>query len=602
MDLFVVKDDYAQVFGKHLIKAGVLGSVNKKNEDTIANGSLQHSLFWGSTGLNGWGATTGNILADFLLRDMTWGFSEVSSGRSSPERWRDLEFYAADSWQVSPRLTLDYGIRYSMFFNPYTADDRIMSFQPDLFDPALGADSCNGLLQPPDQHWCQAAGFLGGTAGPNRSLMKQDLNNIAPRVGVAYNVFGDGKTAIRGGIGQFFQRERLEPLTSIASNPPFVSTTAGLRKLDTTAEPCDGCFGTTFGTGAAGRELQFMTPNNWQWNITFQHEVWRNSTIEIGYVGNYGYDLLRSHDANQVLSGDSDADGVDDRLQYARSVPSNAALRPFGVFGDNTVTFWDHSGRSTYHSLQTQFVSRFGRGSQVQASYTLARSRANPDPSGADLQNPDVDWGRPDVGRTHIFNASLIWLLPALDQQSGLMRGILGDWEIAAIVGAASGQPITAYTGAIPDLNGGPSGTGQGSPQYPIRTDAPCKADSSLDEQIINPAAYTLDGFRLGTIGSARRGDCTGPGYFQIDMAFYKNVAITGRVTLQFRWDIFNLLNHTNFLFASVNTSLDPTSATLDAPRDAATTIVSAPLPSNFGQAAATRDARQMQLGVKLLW
>jgi len=124
-------------------------------------------------------------------------------------------------------------------------------------------------------------------------------------------------------------------------------------------------------------------------------------------------------------------------------------------------------------------------------------------------------------------------------------------------------------------------------------------ADGGLDEQIINPAAYTLNGFQVGTIGSARRGDCTGPNYFQTDLALYKNVQVTDRVKLQFRWDIFNLFNNANFLFASVNAFIASTTATLS---DDMTTIVSATPAGNFGQASQTRDARQMQFDLKVLW
>ena len=143
-DLYVLKDDYSAVFGKHLLKAGFLGSTKTKNEDSNGNGSAQNSAFWGSAGLNGWGANTGNTLGDFLLKDMTWGFSEPYGFRQTSTKWKDLEFYAHDSWKVSPRVTVDIGARWSMLKNYYSDDDTITSFVPALFNPALGADPCDG--------------------------------------------------------------------------------------------------------------------------------------------------------------------------------------------------------------------------------------------------------------------------------------------------------------------------------------------------------------------------------------------------------------------------------------------------------------------------
>jgi len=614
-DLFVLKDDYTKVFGKHLVKAGALVSFNKKNEDSIGNGSAENQAFWGSTGLASGGvvgSATGNILADFLLRDMTFGFSEQSAQRSVPQRWRDFEMYAADSWQAGPRVTVDLGVRYSIFMNPYAEDDQISSFSPAAFNPALGADPCNGLLVPPGETFCQTAGARGGIEGPNRSLFEQDLNNIAPRVGIAWDVTGKGTTAVRGGFGRFFLRERLSPGLNIAGNPPFVRTISGRRTLDSNVAPCADCFGNSAGAPHRGREEATVTPNTWQWNLTAQHELWRNTTIEVGYVASRGADLLRTKDINQIAPGDIDRNGIEDRLENARA--ATPAVRPYGVFGDQTFVFWDHSGRSTYHSLQTQFISRLGRGSQFQTSYTLSRSRSNlaltssdggnaANTTALDLSNPDADFGRPETGRTHIWNASLILMLPSLEGGSAMKQHLAGGWQIGTIANAATGQPLNAYVTSVPGLNGGPSGFGYDDNQRPNRTSEPCRVDGTRAEQIINPAAYTLDGFQLGTLGSSRRGECTGPNYFQVDLAIYKNFPVTNRVRLQFRWDIFNLFNNTNFLFRNMNLNYNPSSVVFNTGSAAtATSITSATVPNNFGQATLARDPMQMQFGFKVIW
>jgi hypothetical protein len=605
-DLYIVKDDYSAVFGKHFVKAGILASTNAKNEDSRGNGSDMNSKFWGSGGLPGWGSNSGNILSDFLLRDMTFGFSEQAGFRSTQTRWKDLEFYVQDSWKIKPRVTFDYGVRYSLLFNYYAKDDTITSFVPDLFNPALGNDPCNGLVEVPGTSPCADAGFQGGAPGPNRSLQDTKYDAIAPRVGLAWDVSGNGRTAVRAGFGRFFLRERLSGGLSYPNNPPFGRTQSGLRTLDSNAEPCGGCFSTSAGVPTSGRELRAVLPSTWQWNLSVQHEVFRNSVLEVGYVGSKGVDQLQFYDANQVPAAN--------RAAYARSQPADASLRPYGVFGDTDITIWAHDGETSYHSLQTQFVSRFGRGSQFQTSYTWSKSLGNIglDDSGgidndnavSDLSNRDLDWGRTKTHRTHIFNASLVYVLPSLESKTGLVKAIFGDWEVASIVAAASGSALSVYINGVPGLNGGPSGAGYDNNQRPnVVPGVSCKG-SGPKEQILNPAAFTLNGFQLGSIGNAGRGICEGPSLFQVDLSLYKNIKISGRVKAQLRFEMFNVFNRVNFLSSQLNDqNFNPSNATFDTgDPSTATTITGYTLPGTFGQSTATRDARQAQFGIKLMF
>ena len=189
-------------------------------------------------------------------------------------------------------------------------------------------------------------------------------------------------------------------------------------------------------------------------------------------------------------------------------------------------------------------------------------------------------------------------MLPALEGKSSVIRHILGDWELTGITGAATGQPFSAYLGSIqglPAVLRAPGTLTVNGRTAPVSR----AAGGGPDEQIINPDAYTLNGFQLGTNGTARRGDCTGPGYFQTDLGFYKTFPLGGRARFQFRWDIFNIFNNTNFLFAGMDATMSPSAVVLSPD---GTRIDNATIPGNFGQATRTRDPRQMQIGFKILW
>jgi hypothetical protein len=612
-NLFVLKDDYSAVFGRHFFKAGAVASYNQKNEDVFDQGSAESPQFGDAVGLTGEEDTTGNPLADLLLRGMAFDFSEAAAERSIQQRWRDVEAYVADSWKIHSRVTLDYGVRFSRFENPLDLGDTISSWDASAFDPALGGSPCNGMLIPPGSTSCQDAGLPGGKPGPNRSLAKTK-SHISPRLGIAWDVHGNGKTAVRAGLGQFYQRESLQNGLNLGFNPPFNRTVLGSRTLDSNAEPFPDAFATDQGIPQYGLDTSGRMGYNWQWNLSVEREIARNTTLEVGYVGSKGFDLLLPYDANEVPAGDNNHNGVPDRLDYIHAGSSGsarAALRPYGVFGNNSIAILDHRGNSIYHSLQTQLISRFGRGSQFQASYTFSRAIGTVSLTGGEnsvggssvslLENPGLDRGLTQTHRKHIFNSSLVLVLPDFENKSDFVKNVLGGWELATIAQASSGRPVTVFTGAIPGLPGRVSGTGLGSNQRPnVVQGQPCQVSGGgLPEQILNPDAWTLVGFQLGTFGNSGRGVCEGPNFRQVDASLYKNIKLGSRVKAQLRFEVFNVFNRVNFV--GVNTSLNPTSATLDTGRVATATKITAFTPSgSFGQATGTRDPRQAQFGIKL--
>jgi carboxypeptidase family protein len=620
-DLNVLKDDFSAVFGKHFFKAGALVSSNDKNEEV--NNTSQESVFIngssGFVGPNGFvsGLGTGNFLSDILLNGEAFSTGELKTNPKVQQRWKDLEFYIADSYKVSPHVTADFGLRFSHMQPPFMANNAMGNFVLAAVNPALGDSPCNGIEYPPGTNPCSALGLAGGSDGPNRQLVPTKLLWVAPRLGIAWDVKGDGKMALRAGLGRFYQRDRVSPGLGVGTNPPFSGQSSVIRFLNSN-QVVSGNPAPAFGSAGNALEQVAANSNYWQWNVAVERELMRNMTLEVAYVGSKGLDLFGQTNLNEVLP--------QNRLAYAQT--GNAALRPLnGIegIGDSNVALWQHNRGSIYHSLQTAFVSRFGHGSQVSLAYTWSKLLANTGVANADgpgLSNnnaytdstqPDLDYARGGNDRTHVFSGSLILALPTLEGKGGFVQNVFGDWEITSIVQAGTGYPITVVTGGIPGLSGQgstASGTGSGSnlSRPNVVPGVPCHISGADPAQWLNPAAWTLNNYQIGTNGNSGRNTCNGPGSFETDASLYKNIRVNGRVKLQLRFEVYNIFNKVNFQGSSLTnggaiTSYNPGNVVFDTPTGAtATRIISATPAGNFGQFTAANDPRTAQIGIRLMF
>ena len=633
-DLYALQDNISKVQGNHIFKAGIYYSTNAKIEDG-AGGSDQPAFNFSNGGLNlcpgsnpncatnngqPVGVALGNQLANLLLPGQEYVTTEKNVNATARVHWHDVEWYLGDSWKIRRNVTINYGFRWSFLREPYAGDNHWANFSLANWSATEAAtnpsDACNGVIIVPGTSPCADAtaqlASLGitlplsnGTPGPNRALVNNNDHTIAPRLGVAWDVKGDGKTAVRAGVGQFFQREPVGLLEQLAFTAPFAITATDVRTLGT-ATPL-----VSPQVSPSGAENpRAVIPNSWQWNLSVEREIVRNMALQIGYVGNSGIHLTSGIDVNAVPNTDWTQTAF-------LSGGSLNAFRPANNFG--SIAQFEHNGKASYHSLQALFRYRLSNFSSFQVAYTYSHSIGDvqlDNSSGSvnsqavtDQANPALDKGNTNINRPNIFVANEVFYLPKLANHGAVVQNTLGGWEVNSIINVASGSSLTVFSngasGALGSSLNSLQGSGFNQNNRPDTVPGVGCNSGENGRQILNPNAFTLVGYTIGTVGDAPRGYCFGPNFRNVDAQLAKNWTIKERFRVKFSLDFFNLFNHANFNGGNLETAnFNASNLVCGASQTACTAtnnVVSAQLgnpnstSSGFGQANNVHPGREIQ-------
>ncbi|MBI3477707.1 MAG: TonB-dependent receptor [Acidobacteria bacterium] len=498
-------------------------------------------------------------------------------------------FYAQDDWKVTPNLVLNIGLRYELFGTVSERFDDTGNF--DLSNPT---DPTIILPKGKDAQLTPfISGFVKVSPTGSRGLINSDLNNFAPRFGLAWQFAP--KTVLRAGFGVFYGGQENGPYSnpSPGFNPPFFVNQSFVAPCSApSANETLDCRVAGIPSLASGFpssaltdpntpvffsvDKNLRTPYMQQWHLGFEKELPGNSVLAVTYGGSKGTKLYTFFNGNQASpTTDSNAPTAPRRLVKSTGCTLDTPDNCSPVF-DTGIDWFRSTGSSNYNSLQARFEKRFSKGLQFEASYTWAHSidiasNANLGPTQnnsdfRDYRNASAERGNSDFDVRHRFVLNSIYELPFghgrrfLGQASGIANQVAGGWQVANILSISTGNWYTMLdgNGNFANADGGAGGVSQ----RPDRVGDPNKAgpvaanpDCVAPDRIRTPAAwFNTCAFidpGLGSFGSVGRNTIQAPGYTTWDMSVFKNFHMTERTNLEFRAEFFNVLNHTNFLFAN---------------------------------------------------
>ena len=522
-------------------------------------------------------------------------------------RFNDVAVYAMDSWKIKPRLTLNLGVRWEYYGVQHNVDPKLDS----NFYFGSGATLFDRIRN----------GFVATTPNsPIKGLWEPNHRNFAPRIGFAYDLFGTGKTSLRGGFGIGYERNFGNVTFNVIQNPPNYAVIAIQNGVDVTTLPLTSSnVGPLAGTGTKafpGPSLRAVDPSirpaySEFWSLSIEHEVVPRTVFEFAYSGSRG---LRLYDiANINRSGGGGVILGDARV-------ANRLLPQYG-----NINFRGDNGFSNYHGINANLRTQnfLSTGWQFNANYTWSHAIDNLSSTFSESTNnfnlgyldafmPALDKGNADFDIRHRLVFSGIWDVPlGRNSQNKLVKYALGGWEFAPIFTVRAGQPYTIY-----DCTNGNAVCPRWMPASAIsRSGRPVEVGPNDFDYLDMASAGSLISSYIDAAGFADFATCTGlqytgcswpsmlgrnafrgPKNWNTDLGIYKNVKISERFTVQFRGEMYNLFNHHNFYV--VDDSTDFSSApTIKVKKGGA-------FPGSTTQLTATGsdERRNVQFGLKFIF
>ena len=600
--IYGISDSLTWIKGNHTLKFGFLFERSGENDNdeinvqacpTCTNNQNGQFLFT-DTRADGTGVAMAN--AALGLFDT---YSEIGHRAYTIFRGNMYEGFAQDSWKTTPRLTLTYGLRYTVNV-PYHAEwGNMIVFDPRFYDPniAVTVDPTtglitgtptieqlyNGMVIPGDGFPSSAHGrvpeadsglYDGLFRGVPDHYSDIQWGDIQPRIGVAYQI--TPKTVIRSGGGRFFTRLGVSDSIFLGGNPPFQPN----------ASVANGSVDNPGGGGTRAIPLvvtsqskNFRNPEAWSWNFTVERELFWKSLVSVAYVGRRGLHLQREADINQPT------------VEVAAANPgvNINALRPYKGFGSIRQT--DNVASSRYNALQIAWNRRYSGGLLFGVSYTYSKSMddgSNQRDVVPDTYDTSMLWGPSEFDAHHILVFNYLYDLPFFKDRSKLTGKLLGGWQISGITQFQTGLPCSIagpadYAGVGLDSNFGCGVNGQywtvnGDPKIigtfgangqwfrtcliDLPPGQPCPDGTAAfnfeEERIFRPPTK-------GTFNTQHvRNLIYQPGFQNWNLGLFKEFPINDRLGFQFRAEAFNFINHPNWCGGSgcsgtTNIGLNPT-------------------------------------------